>query len=172
MQKLIAIAIAMAMVIGMSALSHADIIQTTKDIDVLMDVGSNFGFEIWDTEYSQDLGTVSPGIGNTGDIHIYATSNHASPWTVSASSIGVVGTTQVPPDTIPVVVSTFDGGAGLTGTVYTDVTLTGAATPIYVAGAGEYPVVGLEVNCIFAVTSDVSTLEDTYNGTITMTMTE
>jgi len=159
------------MVLGMGALSHAvDPIEISKDIGVSMSVGSQFGFQIWEEEYIRDLGTVAPGIGSTADVHIYATSNNSAPWAISAASTGITGTTQVPPDTLPVEITTY--GAGLTGTVYTDLVLTGAPTSIYDACAGEYPIVGLEIGCIVVVNTSQDTLQDDYAGTLTLTMSE
>lgn len=172
MKKLIAISIVVCMALGISAISHADGLSTQKDITVSLPVDSQFGMEIWDAEFTQMLDNVLPGGGDTGDIHIYATSNHSIPWTVNARCAGLVGEYQPVPDTLPVAISTYDGGAGLTGTVVADLTLTAADQAIYVSGAGESPCSGLQVNAIFAVNSETSTKQDLYSGTLVLTMTE
>jgi len=172
MKKLIAIGVVALMVMCVGAVSHADVIATSKDVVAHLPVDSQFGMQIWDTEFDQMLANVLPGGGDTGDIHISASSNHSVPWYINAASAGVTGETQAIPDTLPVVLTTFDGGAGLTGTVVTDLTLTAVAAPVYSAGAGEYPCSGLEIGAIFAINSLVDTKQDLYTGTITLTMTE
>jgi len=172
MKKLIAISVVALMVAFVGAIANADTIATSKDVVAHLPVDSQFGMEIWDTEFDQYLPNVIPGGGETGNIHIYATSNHSVPWYVNAASDGLVGETQTVPDTLPVVLSTFDGGVGLTGTVVTDLTLTGTAQPVYSAGAGEYPCSGLEVDAIIAINTLLTTKQDMYTGTIALTMTE
>ena len=170
MKKLIAIGIAVCVMLFVGTLSHADTITTQKDVVVHLPVDSQFGMEIYDTEFDQMLSDVLPGGGATGDIHIYATSNHSIPWFVNASSDGLTGEFEAAPDTLPVVISTY--GGALTGTIVTDLTLSGTAVAIYSAGAGEYPCSGLEVGSIFSVTSEVTTKQDLYTGTIVLTITE
>jgi len=172
MKKLIAICVVALMVALVGAVSHADTITTSKDVVAHLPVDSQFGMEIWDTQFDQWLANVLPGGGGTGDINIYATSNHSVPWYINAASAGLVGEVQAVPDTLPVALSTFDGGAGLTGTVVTDLTLTAVAAPVYSSGAGEAPCSGLEISAIFAINSLVTTKQDLYTGTITLTMTE
>ena len=172
MKKLIAISIAVCMALGISTISYADVIATQKDISVALPVDSQFGMEIWDTEFTQMLANVVPGGGDTGDIHIYATSNHSIPWTVSARCAGLVGENQAVPDTLPVFMTTYDGGAGLTGTIVTDLELTAGDQAIYVSGGGESPCAGLEINAIFAVNSQTDTQQDLYSGMLVLTMTE
>lgn len=170
MKKLIAIGFSVLLVLGLSVLSHADTIQTQKTIAVLLGVDSLFGFEIWDTEYSQTLPNVLPGETALGNLHMYATSNHSIVWHLNASSTGLTGEIQVPPDVLPVQISTY--GTGLTGTTVTDLVLTGVAQSIYTAGTGEYPVAGLEVDAVFAIPTQSDTQQDLYSGTIVLTMTE
>ena len=172
MRKLIAIGIAVLLVAGAGSLAYADSIGTSKTVTAHLPVDSQFGFTIWDTEFDQMLANVLPGGGDTGDLHIAVTTNHDAPFYVKASSAGLVGETQAVPDTLPVVITTYDGGAGLNGTPVTDLTLTGTAANIYSAGAGDYPASGLEIGCIFAVTSLAATKQDLYTGTIVLTMTE
>lgn len=172
MKKLIAIGVAVLMVALVSAVAQADVVSTTKDVVAHLPVDSQFGMEIWDTEFDQWMANVLPGGGGTIDIHIYATSNHSVPWFINGASDGLVGEVQASPDTLPVVFTTYDGGAGLTGTVVTDLTLTGTAAAVYSSGAGEAPCSGLEINGIAAVTTLVTTKQDLYTGTITLTMTE
>ena len=172
MRKLIAIGFVALAVALVSAVAQADTIQTSKDIVAHLPVDSQFGMEIWDTEFDQYMSNVIPGEGDTIDIHIFATSNHSTPWFINAASDGLTGENQASPDTLPVVFTTYDGGAGLTGTVVTDVTLTGTAQPVYSAGTGEYPCAGLEVDAVAAVTTLSTTKQDMYTGTISLTMTE
>jgi hypothetical protein len=174
MKKLIAISIVTLLVLG-SGLVYADVIETSKTITADMDVSSNFGMEIWDTQFIQDLGVIAPPGAGIGAITIYATSNHAIPWIINASSDGLVGALPSP-DTLDVQISTWDDGISnpqpLTGTTVTDVVLTGSAAPIYTAGVGEYPYWGLVINATFAAPVIETTLEDSYSGTLVLTMTE
>ena len=176
MKKLIAIGIAVLLVLGVSALSYADTIQTQKDITVTMDVTSVFGMEIWDTEYIQDpisvptLANITPGGAGMGDIHIFASANHEAVWYVNAQSSGLTGATHG--DTLAVQISTFDGGAGPVGTFVTDQVLSGVAVPIYTAAASEYSIAGLEIAGVYAIPTTATTKEDTYSGTLVLTMTE
>lgn len=181
MKKLIAIGIAIMLVLSISALSHADILATTKDITVDLSVSGSFGMEIWDNEFVQDMGSVAPGAGATGDIHIYATSNHGRVWTISVASAGLVG-----PETLPFKLSSYDGGGNPdplenTASLVTNLVLTGSAQPIYSAGASEFTCVGLIINGIFSMqtyngtepeSGGVPTQEGDYNGTIQLTMTD
>ena len=172
MRKLIAIGVMALIVVCVGAVSYADTIATSKDVVAHLPVDSQFGMTIWDTEFDQYMTNVLPGGGETIDIHISASSNHSVPWFINASSDGLVGENQTTPDTLPVVLTTFDGGAGLTGTVVTDLELTSSAQVVYSAGTGEYPCSALEVSAIAAVTTLSTTKQDIYTGTITITMTE
>ncbi len=172
MKKLITLCVTALLVVGVSAVSFADVIATSKDVVAHLPVDSTFGMEIWDTQFDQWIPNVISGGGGTGSLNIFATSNHTIPWYINASSAGLVGEYEAVPDTLPVALSTFDGGVGLTGTVVTDLVLTGAEQSVYSAGAGEYPCAGLEIGGVFAVTSLSTTKQDLYTGTITLTMTE
>ena len=172
MKKLIALGIAVLMVLGISALSHADVIETSKSVSVLLGVDSQFGFEIWDPEFAQTLPNVLPGVGETGDIHFYVTSNHSVPWYLKAASDGLEGQVQASPDTLPVLFTTFDGGGGAIGTYVDNLLLTGTAANVYSSGVGEAPCSGLEVAGIFTVNTLLTTKQDLYSGTIQLTMTE
>lgn len=177
MKKLIAIGIAMLIVWGINTLSYAQVdpIETSKTINISLDVNPTFGFQIWTTEYTQALEAVSAGGAALGSVHVYVSSNHTNPWMLNAGSDGLIGQTQITPDTLPIQISTFDGGANpspLAGTVVTDLVLTSVAQAIYTAGAGEYPCAGLQVDSVFAVTTTSSTKEDSYAGTMIVTLTE
>lgn len=173
MKKLIAIGIGVIMGLGISILSYAaDPIETSKDIAVSMSVfGADFGFQIWDTQYTQDLGTKDAGQDGVGSITFYAHSNHAVPWYIQAASDGLIGKNPVP-DTLPIIMTTYDVGKGAEGTFVTDLPLASAAQNIYSAGAAEYPVSGLEFGSTFVVKTTLATQEDVYEGIIELTMTE
>lgn len=177
MKKLIVIAIAATMILGISALAHADTVATDKDIAISFDVTDLFGMEIWDDEYSQVLDDVDPGGSAMGDVHIYATSNHGIPWYINGQSTGMIGSLQV----LPVLVSTFDGITGgpdegtvqaPIGTFVTDLKLANTPTAIYTAASSEYTVRGLQIGCFLLIPTTIDTMTDTYAGTVVLTMTE
>ena len=177
MKKLIVIAIAATMILGISALSHADVVEVQKDIGISLSVTDLFGMEIWEDDYSQVLDDVDPGGAGIGDVHIYATSNHGVQWYIKGQSSGMVGTTQV----LPIEVSTFDGITGgpdegtvqaPVGTFVQDLQLTNSPTPIYTAAGVEFTVRGLQVGCVFVVPTTIDTKTDDYLGTLVLTMTE
>jgi hypothetical protein len=175
MKRLVVLAITIILGVGICTLAYADVISTSKTITADMSVTSNFGMEIWDAEFVQDLGAVDPPGAGIGTIHLYGTSNGSVPWIIKASSDGLVGALPSP-ETLDVQISTWDDGISnpqpLTGTTVTDLTLTGSAAAIYTAGAGEYPYWGLVINATFAVPVAETTLEDNYSGTLVLTMTE
>lgn len=178
MKKLIALSAAILLVLGISALSYADDpdpIATEKTISATMVVtGASFGLQIWPTEYVQNLGTIAAGSGGgVGELHIYASSNSVNPWFVNAESEGLVGQNQADPDTIPVKMSTFESGdSPLTGDVVDSLVLTSSAQAIYSSGTGEAPISGLPISGIFVADTTLATKDDTYEGTVTLTMTE
>ena len=173
MKKLIAISAAALMILSISALAYADAISTTKALKISLGVSDAFGFEVWDDDLDQILDNIDPGGTALADIHIYATSNHSVEWHMSAKTDGLVGQTQATPDTLPVMISTFDGaGVGLTGTMVEKLLLTGSDQTIYTAGVGEYPIKGLQVSGLAIIESPVATQQDWYEGYITLTMSE
>ena len=172
MKKLIAIVFAVLMIFGASALSYADVISIQKDIGIQLPVMGVFGLEIWDDEFTHMLADVLPGEGATGDIHIYVSTNHGLPWSVDARCSGLTGMYQTVPETLPVLITTFDGGAGLTGTTVDDLVLTSTAQAIYTSGAGEDSCLGLQIPAIFVVKAETTTKEDLYDGTLVITLTE
>lgn len=172
MKKLIAIAFALLMVFGVSALSYADTIEVQKDIGVHLPVLGVFGLKIWDDEFDQYLSDVLPGEGATGDIHIYVSTNHGKPWAVNASCAGLVGENQTVPETLFPIISTFDGGASLTGTTVTNLVITSTAQAIYTSGPGEDSCLDLQIPAIFVVKTETTTKEDLYSGTLVITLTD
>ena len=173
MKKMLVIATAVLMVVGICTLSHADLRSTSKDIILHVGVNDAFGFEVWDTELEQYLTAIDPGGVAFADVHIYATSNHSIPWTISGSSAGLVGSLQPTPETLPVEMNTFDGASvGLTGTTVTDLVLTPGAQPIYVSGSGEYPALGLQISALCVIKTTIGTQWDLYEGIVQLTMTE
>ena len=163
MKKLIAIGIATVVLLGISLVSYADPMQTTKNASVEVDVDPIFGFTLWDPELIQDLGNIDPGGGAIGNLHMTASSNHDVVWRIQASSNGLSGSGAA----IPVVISTVG-----TGTTVTDLTLAGTATDIYTAAASEYPATGVTLDGIFSVTAASDQEQGTYTGTIVLTMVE
>lgn len=172
MKGFVVFVITAILVLGLGAISYADSMSTSKDILLTVSTTGAFGFEVWDTELDQNLGSIVGGSTVFADLHIYATSTHATQWALNASSDGLVGTLPSP-DTIPIRMSTYDGaGVGLTGTIVDNLTLTGTPQPIYTAGAGEYPKLGLELSGLCIVETDPGIQADTYEGIVQLTMTE
>lgn len=163
MKKLIAISIVTFVLLAASVISYADLVGTSKTVTVDLAVDSLFGFTLWDTQFTQDLGIVQAGVGALGNLNMAASSNHPTEWRIQASSSGLSG----PGAVIPVVISTV--GAG---TTVTDLTLSAIAADIYTAALAEYPAVGVAVDGIFSVTAATDQEQGSYSGTIVLTMVE
>lgn len=170
MRKLIVMAIAVLMILGVSTLSYADVMSTDKAVSVLLGVNTVFGFEIDDPELSQTLDAVVSGGSSSGSVSMYVSSNHSIPWTISANSTGVIGETQVAPDTLPIIMTTYTGTGQ--GTIVTDLELTALDQAIYTSLGTDYPCAGLVIGGTFVVNTLATTKEDLYSGSIALTMTE
>lgn len=171
MKKLIVAGLVVMLTVFAGSAAQA-VMETTKTVNIGVNVTGVFGFDIWDTEYAQTQ-EVAPGGAGMGDVHIGASSNHTIPWMITASSVGLIG--KVFGEVLPIKMTTF--GGSLTGTKVKDLVLTGSATAIYTAGTGEYPKGGVAVNSIWVVPiSDgylsPATTQDLYEGIIVLTMTE
>ena len=158
MKKLIAIGIAVVMMLGFGALSHAE--SKSSSVIAHLPVTGNFGFYTWETD--EYLDAVVPGVQGGLELHIFVTTNHGRQWTISANCAGLVGETQVPPQTLGVLIDTPDE---------TDLPLTAMDQVVYTAKANEHTVTELNIGAVWLkIPTTPTTLEDLYSGTVLLTL--
>ena len=161
MKKLIAIAIAIVMMLGISTSSYAA--QTLyQNIDIALGVNPGFGFYGWIDPST--LATVDPIDGNKGytGYTMVVTTNYGRAWTLSAQCNGLVGQVQVSPETLDVYIDSPQ--------VSPEVVLTGIDLPIYTAAPAEYSVKELNIIGGLHIPVTDTTLEDLYDGDVLFTL--
>lgn len=169
MKKLIALGIAVVMALAVSSIASADLMSTSKNVTIDLGVSGQFGFTMWDTDLAQS-DTINPGDAGLFDLHMAATTNHNNVWRLQAASDGLDGLYEG--DTLPVKISTFNGGGGPVGTFVDNLVLSATAQNIYTAAASEYNVTGLEIAGLLIVNTVSTTKQDLYQGNVILTMVE
>jgi len=184
-KRILAMGIIALMILGNSHLLYAaDPLQTEKTVDVRVHIVPTFGFQIWETQYVQDLypfgldpNDSSREGAQFGNINMYVTTNYRVPWSIQAACAGVVkggqtGYGQTGYGEVPLIITTFSGNSQkpLTGTVVENKQLTASSQNIYNSGANETAVQGIELAGIFQVKPGVTLSHGTYTGFIKLTM--
>jgi hypothetical protein len=161
MKKLIAIGIAVAMVLGISALSHAE--QTLyQNIDLALGVNPIFGFYGWiDPDPLPNVDPIDGNKGYTGYTMVVST-NYGRAWTVYAQCSGLAGQFQASPQTLDVYVDSPQ--------ITPEALLTSTDMPIYVAAPAEYSVRELGIMGGLHIPVTDLTLEDLYDGDVLFTL--
>ena len=176
MKKLITIGIAVLFVLGVSVSAYA--LSDNENIGVTLNVGTVFSITaVEDAEGGDqliDIGLVSGGDEVGGNIVMYCSTNQGKPWTIQVHGEDLTNegeTLSIPVGNIKF--SMWAGGdqAG-TGTVYTDVIMTTADQPAYMASIFECSDTDVRVSMGITVSVPWSQTEGYYGGDITITMTE
>jgi hypothetical protein len=92
MKKLIIVALALSMVLGVSILAYAQVvdpIETQKQIEVVLNVETapEFGFQIWTSEYQPPPLKPKSSVAaeRMGELHMYFHASDPTGWHISAS---------------------------------------------------------------------------------------
>ncbi|MBL7071627.1 MAG: hypothetical protein ISS26_05610 [Candidatus Omnitrophica bacterium] len=169
--NIIQAAITLILIISCSRV-YGDNVAHDKEVNIRFAVDSQFGMEFWEDELDQQLPHVVPGGNSSGNIHLFASSNHTLPWTVKASSAGLKGENNGSRDVIPVKMSTFISESDLKGIFVQNIELNEQPQTIYTSGEGESPCSDLPIGCSFFIETSNTTKEGVYSGSIVLTLTE